>query len=100
MRIQILDLAERDLQEAFLFYESQQTGIGDYFLDSIFSEIDALLLHAGIHPRFFGYHRQLCRKFPYAVYYGFDREEVSVWRVLDLRRDPTWIVSQLRASSR
>ncbi len=99
MKIRILDLAEADLQGAYQFYEDQQNGIGDYFLDSIYSEIDSLVLYAGIHACVFGYHRQLCRRFPYAVYNSIDPDVISVWRVLDLRRDPAWIVSQLRSSS-
>ena len=99
MKIRILDLAERDLQAGFFFYEAQQSGIGDYFLDSMYSEIDSLLLYAGTHTRVFGRHRLLCRRFPYAVYYSMDSDAISVWRVLDLRRDPTWIADQLKTSS-
>ena len=99
MNIRILDLAECDLLAGFFFYEDQQTGIGDYFLDSMYSEIDSLFLYAGIHKQVFGRHRQLCRRFPFAIYYSMDGDAISVWRVLDLRRDPTWIAAQLRSSS-
>jgi len=93
--IRILDLAERDLLAGFSFYEKQQAGLGDYFLDSLSSEVDALLLYAGIHIRVFGCYRQLCRRFPYAIYYTLDGDVILVWRVLDLRRDPLWIRHQL-----
>ena len=98
MKIRILDLAERDLQAGFSFYETQHVGIGDFFLDSIYSEIDSLLLYAGIHRKIFGYHRQLCRRFPFAIYYKLEGEQVFVWRVLDLRSDPIWIQKQIRSS--
>ena len=98
MKIRILDLAERDLQAGFHFYEAQQAGIGDFFLDSTYSEIDSLLLYAGIHRKIFGYHRQLCRRFPFAIYYKLEGEDIFVWRVLDLRRDPIWIQKQIRSS--
>ncbi len=68
MRVQILDLAEVDLQEGFDFYERQESGVGVYFLNSVFSDIDSLVLYAGIHPMKFGFHRMLCQRFPYAVY--------------------------------
>lgn len=42
MRIRILDLAERDLLEGYGFYDAQDSGLGDYFLDTLFSDIDAL----------------------------------------------------------
>jgi hypothetical protein len=92
--VQILDLAEVDLQEGFDFYERQESGVGVFFLNSVFSDIDSPVLYAGIHPMKFGFHRMLCQRFPYAVYYSVDGMTVSVWRVLDLRRDPTWIANQ------
>jgi hypothetical protein len=47
VKIEILDEAEADLIEGFQFYERQETGLGWYFLDSLFSDIDSLLLYAG-----------------------------------------------------
>jgi hypothetical protein len=32
MKIKILESAKQDLREGFHFYESQETGIGSYFL--------------------------------------------------------------------
>ena len=69
MKVEILDEAEQDLVDGFLFYESQSEGLGDYFLDSLFSDIDSLQLYAGIHALHFGYHRLLSRRFPFAAYY-------------------------------
>ncbi|HSJ79798.1 MAG TPA: hypothetical protein VK910_01185 [Thiobacillus sp.] len=43
--------AERDLLVGFDFYETQAAGLGQYFLDSLFSDIDALVLYAGVHPK-------------------------------------------------
>ena len=42
MKIQILDEAEQDLAEGFRFYESREVGLGDYYLDSLISDIDSL----------------------------------------------------------
>ncbi len=42
MRIKILSSAMDDLYEARLFYEKQGEGLGDYFFDSLFSDIDSL----------------------------------------------------------
>jgi hypothetical protein len=39
-----------DLSEGRLFYEKQGEGLGEYFFDSLFSDIDSLTLYAGIHP--------------------------------------------------
>jgi plasmid stabilization system protein ParE len=63
--------------------------LGEYFLDSLFADIDALALYAGIHLQVWGSHRMLARRFPYAIYYKVDGEVCTVWRVLDCRRNPT-----------
>ena len=89
MRIRILDSALEDLDRGRRFYERQGEGLGDYFLDSLFSEIDSLLIFAGIHREVFGYHRLIAKRFPYAVYYLVDtNRDPVVYRILDCRRDP------------
>jgi plasmid stabilization system protein ParE len=69
MKIRLLSAAETDLEEGYRFYESQQAGLGSYFLDSLFSDIDSLAYFAGMHRLIFGYHRLLAKRFPFAVYY-------------------------------
>lgn len=89
MKIRLLSSALEDLYDGRLFYEKQGEGLGEYFYDSLFSDIDSLILYGGIHPKFFGYHRMLSKRFPYAIYYKMENESVVVvWRVLDLRRNP------------
>jgi len=51
------------------FYEGQVAGLGEYFLDSLYSDIDSLQFYAGIHALHSGYHRLLSKRFPFAVYY-------------------------------
>lgn len=96
MTVRILRSALEDLASARKFYDQQAHGVGDYFFDSIFSEIDSLTLHAGIHPLRSGFQRLLARRFPYAVYYRVAANEAVVFRVLDCRRDPDWIRNALK----
>ena len=57
LKIRILGLAVGDLEAGRDFYERQQPGWGVYFLDTLFSDIEALLLYAGVHAQVFGYFR-------------------------------------------
>lgn len=96
MKIKILSSALDDLSEGRSFYEKQGEGLGEYFFDSLFSDIDSLMLYGGIHHKFFGYYRMLSKRFPYAIYYKLEEESVVVVRrVLDLRRDPKKIRQSL-----
>lgn len=95
MKIRLLSLAVDDLEAGSRFYDGQQAGLGDYFLDSLFSDIDSLMLYAGIHQKFFGYHRTLSKRFPFAIYYRVVAQEVQVWRVLDCRQNPTSVQRRL-----
>ena len=96
MKVEILESARRDLVDGFYFYEKQADGIGTYFLESIYSDIDSLGDNAGIHPVYFGeYHRLLAARFPFAVYYKVMEDAALVYAVLDCRREPAWIRSVL-----
>jgi plasmid stabilization system protein ParE len=97
MQVQIARSAETDLREGFSFYEQQQAGIGDYFLDSRFADIDSLTLFAGIHPKPDGrLHRTLAKRFPFAIYYDVLGDIATVVAVLDCRQNPVSITERLR----
>ena len=96
MKIRILDEAEGELLDGFKFYELQQDGLGDYFLESLFSDIDSLKIYAGIHQIVFGYYRLLSKRFPFAVYYTIENNMVFIHAVLDCRRNPAWIRNKLK----
>lgn len=96
MKIVILPSARDDLADGFQFYENQEAGLGSYFLESLFSDIDSLHLYAGIHRVVFGSHRLLSKRFPYAIYYTKESEVVFVQAVLDCRRNPTFHRHRLR----
>ena len=58
MRIEILDQATDDLIEGFHFYEDQQIGLGSYFLNNLYGDIESLQLYGGVHRQVYrGYHR-------------------------------------------
>jgi hypothetical protein len=91
MRIRILRSAFKDLAAGRRFCERQDEGLGDYFLDSLFSDIDSLKLYAGIHRQLFGFHRLLSQRFPYAIYYQIFRRRKRLcsacWTAGAIRRE-------------
>lgn len=96
MRIRIFDSAKLDLVDGFAFYETQAAGVGQYFLDSLYSDIDSLALYAGVHrKKSMDFHWMLSKRFPYAIYYTVADDLVSVHAVLDCRQDPGRIEERL-----
>jgi hypothetical protein len=96
VKIKILDLAELDLVEGFQFYDAQESGLGSYFLTNIHADIESLRLYAGVHEKpFKAYHRLLCHRFPFAIYYTLTTDLVSIHAVVDCRRDPAWVRGRL-----
>ena len=95
MTIIILPSAKEDLAAGFAFFEEQQAGLGAYFLESLFSDIDSLKIYSGVHRRVFGYHRLLSKRFTFAVYYSVEAGTAYVRAVLDCRRDPVWLRKRL-----
>jgi hypothetical protein len=84
----ILEEASFDLKIAKEFYENQNLGLGDYFKDSIISDIESLWLYGGIHSKVFGLYRLLSKRFPYGIYYEISDDIVIIVAILDLRQNP------------
>jgi len=96
MNLKILPSANEDLINGYHFYERQSQGLGSYFLDSLFSDIDSLLIYYGIHQQFFGkFYRLLSKRFPFAVYYTVEKTDIIIYAVLDCRSNPAWIEGRL-----
>jgi hypothetical protein len=67
-RVIVLADAAEDIEAARDFYETQETGVGEYCVDSLLSDIESLGLFSGIHPLHFGVHRMLASRFPFGIY--------------------------------
>ena len=99
MTIEILDTARGDLKRGYRFYENQVEGLSDFFLDSLYSDIDSLLIYHGIHPvKFGGYYCMFSKRFPFAIYYTLAEERILVDAVLDCRQDPRRTENRFSAS--
>lgn len=101
MNVRILTGAQEDLANGFRFYAAQAEGLGAYFIDSLYSDIDSLKFFGGIHQVIAGgYYRMLSKRFPFAIYYLLKDETVFVDAVLDCRRNPVWIRKRLSNKGR
>lgn len=97
MNIQILDDAADDLNVGWSFYERQEQGIGDYFWDTLLSDIESLIIYAGVHTKKYGYYRMTSKRFPYSIYYDIKGETAYIVAVLPERRSLDWIRENIKA---
>ena len=81
--------AELDLTEAYAWYESRRSGLGEEFLSSVDVCLEVLRRHPEMSPVVHeDYRRGLIRRFPYAVFYDYDDATIVVYAVLHTSRDP------------
>lgn len=88
-RLVVRPEAQLDVEEAAFWYDSQQVGLGDRFLE----ELDELLARVAENPRQFpeidlGVRRGLLHRFPYAVYFLAEEDLSIVITVLHQNRNP------------
>jgi toxin ParE1/3/4 len=87
-RVLIRPNAEADLQEAWLWYESQRLGLGDEFLVEIHAAIRLLETNPERRPFYYlGFRRLLTRRFPYKLFYRVEEGRVIIFRILHAKRE-------------
>jgi plasmid stabilization system protein ParE len=85
----ILPAAERDMTEAYDWYEERQIGLGLRFLRSVNECFDTICripkASKCVHEQ---YRRRMVRRFPYAVFYEYDEDVVRVYAVFHCSQNP------------
>lgn len=84
--------AERDLAEAYGWYESQVPGLGSDFFLRIDASLSSIRRTPEMHPVVHrNVRRALIRRFPFGIFYLVEKDRIVVIAVLHARRDPqTW----------
>ena len=91
--VRFLRPAELEMLDAARYYELQAPGLGDDFLD----KIDAAVRDIGTNPSRWpiiqsDIRRRLIHRFPYALLYRVDPDEVVIQATMHLHRRPDyWI---------
>lgn len=87
--IHIRPEAEIDIEEASLWYQKQQVGLGDKFLDEIQQSVKRIgenpYLYLVVHKNV---RRTLLHKFPFALYYFVEENSLIIIAVMHGSRHP------------
>ena len=96
MKIEFLEAAQIELDEAFNWYEKQQPNLGFQFL----TEFDATIRRIVSYPLSYTFlgnqlRRGLIKRFPYGIVYGISENVVIIIAVAHLHRKPNYWIGRL-----
>ena len=81
--------AEEEMYEAAKFYQSQTLGLGLDYLSEVERAITSISQYPLTWPKIEGeLRRRLVRRFPFAILYFIESEEIVIVAVAHLRRRP------------
>lgn len=87
--IRIRPEAEKDLQEAFDYYQTCRVGLGHEFMMCVEVALKSIQRNPAQHPIIYKHiYRNFVQRFPFGVYYLVKQDLVLVIAVLHVRRDP------------
>lgn len=85
-----------EVDEAYSWYDSQRSGLGDELLDCIDEMLDRICQSPESYPVFYrDVRRAVVRRFPYAVYYRIVSSRVIVTAIFHGRRDSTGLQTRI-----
>jgi plasmid stabilization system protein ParE len=81
--------AEAEIDEAFRWYEGRAAGLGSEFLRAVSAAFALMRRNPEQCPRVRGdIRRVLVRRFPYAIYYVVEPDQIAVFAVVHTRQHP------------
>ena len=82
--------AAADLERAYVWYETERAGLGEEFLDEVYTSVQAVLERPESFPIL---HREtrraLVRRFPYALFFRVVGERIVFVACFHVRRNPS-----------
>ncbi|MCW8125126.1 type II toxin-antitoxin system RelE/ParE family toxin [Microbulbifer halophilus] len=91
MDIRFLKPAQRELDEAVDYYNSEVPGVGDQFLLEVLKTLDRICDYPDAwHPFSDDTRRCRTRRFPYALIYQARDDEILIIAVMHLHRKPDY----------
>jgi plasmid stabilization system protein ParE len=90
--LRFLPEVEQDVIAGYSWYEEKARGLGEEFLHMFYASANELFRNPLIYQKVYGdFRRRLLRRFPYAIYFRIDENEIIVFGLLHCARDPRTI---------
>jgi len=97
MKVEFLEEAHTELEDAIEYYNGQLTGLGNAFLQEVLAVIDRIAKYPEAwHPLSANTRRCQTRRFPYGLIYSLEGDVILVVSVSNLHRKPNHWASRIK----
>jgi plasmid stabilization system protein ParE len=87
--IVVLPAAAKDVDDAYYWYERQKIGLGKRFLSSVNATFQSIQrTPAGYQIVYQSYRKAFLRRFPYAIFYREESDQIFISAVFHTARNP------------
>lgn len=94
--LRFLPEVEDDAVAGYAWYEEKAQGLGDEFLSMFYACAGEISGNPLISPKVYReFRRRLLRRFPYAIYFRIERNEIIAFGLFHCARDPQTIRAAL-----
>jgi plasmid stabilization system protein ParE len=95
MKINFLEIAQKELDDAVDYYNYEPPGLGDVFLTEVLKTLERIAeFPEAWHPCSKRTRRAQTRRFPYGVIYQVRELEILIVAVANLHREPDYWVNR------
>lgn len=88
---------EEDVIAGYVWYEGKSTGLGEEFLRIFYACAGEIPRNPLLYPKVYKeFRRRLLRRFPYAIYFTVEGDQIVVFGLFHCARDPRTIKAKLQ----
>jgi toxin ParE1/3/4 len=94
-RVSFHRLAERELNDAALYYDQESPGLGIAFLNEVEAYVESIVKNPNAGTKIRGQvRRRLLGRFPYGILYSLNPDGIRILAIMNLKRRPTYWVGR------
>lgn len=94
--LRFLPEVEEDVINGYVWYESKSRGLGEDFLRMFYAYANEILWNPLRYPKVYqDFRRRLLRRFPYAIYFEIENDQIIVFGLFHCARNPQAINAEL-----
>jgi hypothetical protein len=95
--LQFLPEVEEDVFNGYVWYETKSRGLGEDFLRMFYASANEIPGNPLLYPKVYkDFRRRLIRRFPYAIYFTIENDQIIVFGFFHCARNPQVVKTTLQ----